>query len=131
VSRLCAAVLPIKHVKIYDVPTAKLTRIFVICDIISFLIQVSGSVIASSGNWKGKTVDIGTDVLIVGLATQLLTFAFFVAIIVKFHALTRVAVREDVSDGWRQMLFAVYISSVLIIVGILINRNGVDFADSA
>ena len=62
---------------------------------------------------------IGTNVLIVGLATQVLTFAFFVGVVVRFHILTREGrVREDVGLGWRSVLRAVYISSTLIIVSL-------------
>jgi hypothetical protein len=119
VSRLCAAVLPVTSAQIYYIPTAKLTRIFIICDIFSFLIQVSGSGIASSGNWKGTTVTIGTDVLIAGLATQVATFAFFMTIIIKFHLMAKAAVRLDAGNAWRKMLFAVYFSSALIIVSVM------------
>ena len=60
---------------------------------------------------------IGTDVLIVGLATQVVTFLFFVSIVGRFHQLTRAGeVRVDEGNGWRLVLKAVYISSALIIV---------------
>lgn len=63
---------------------------------------------------------IGTDVLIVGLATQVATFVFFVAIVTQFHRFTQTAggVREDAGEGWKQVLYAVYISSALIIVSL-------------
>jgi hypothetical protein len=117
ITRLCRRVLPTHITHIHRIPVGRLTRIFVICDIISFLIQVSGSGIASSGNWQGSTVKIGTDVLIVGLATQVVTFAFFVGIVGRFHHLTRQGeVKDDAGRGWRLVLKAVYISSALIIV---------------
>lgn len=60
---------------------------------------------------------IGTDVLIVGLATQVVTFAFFVGIVGRFHRLTQQGeVKDDAGRGWRLVLKAVYISSALIIV---------------
>jgi hypothetical protein len=79
---------------------------------------VSGSGIASSNNWEGDIVHIGTNVLIVGLATQVATFIFFVAIVIRFHQFTREVggVREDAGRGWKPVLHAVYISSALIIV---------------
>ena len=63
---------------------------------------------------------IGTDVLIVGLATQVLTFAFFLGIVGRFHILARGrdGVRSDAGEGWKRVLRAVYISSTLIIVSI-------------
>ncbi|KAH8819843.1 RTA1 like protein-domain-containing protein [Xylogone sp. PMI_703] len=117
ISRLCLMVLPQSITKIYRIPTAHLTRIFIICDIISFLIQVSGSGIASSGNWEGSTVTVGEDVLIVGLASQVATFIFFLAIVSRFHRLTKVeTIRDDQAGGWRVVLKAVYISSTLILI---------------
>jgi len=89
----------------------------VICDIISFLVQVAGSGIASSNNWKGGVVEAGTNVLIVGLAIQLVTFIFFMAIMRRFHQVTKKGeMREHIGEGWKKILVAVYISSMLIIV---------------
>jgi hypothetical protein len=126
-SHLCLGVLPSSKTHIFHIQTAHLTRIFVTCDILTFLIQASGSGIASSGNWKGNTVKIGTDVLIVGLAVQVATFALFMGIVGKFHALTGSEVREEAGGGWRKVLMAVYISSGLIIVSLLRDREA--FAD--
>jgi hypothetical protein len=116
ISRLYGAVQPTRQHRIFGIPTAKLTRIFVLCDVLSFLVQASGSAIASSGNWKGSAVIIGTDVLIAGLATQVATFAFFMAIVVRFHVLTRRERDVQAGEKWRKILFAVYVSSILIIV---------------
>jgi hypothetical protein len=99
-------------------PVARLTPIFVICDIVSFIIQVSGTGIASSQSWAGTTLTIGTNILIAGLSTQVATFAFFFAIVVKFHRLTMHdgIKRSAPGDRWRKVLIAVYISSGLIVV---------------
>jgi hypothetical protein len=72
-------------------------------------------------------VKIGTDVLIVGLAVQVATFALFMGIVGRFHALTGRGVREEARGGWEKVLKAVYVSSGLIIVSLLRDREG--FAD--
>jgi hypothetical protein len=114
---MCLRILPVDMTHICRIRTTHLTRIFVICDIVTFLVQVSGSGIASSGNWEGEVVDIGTNVLIAGLAIQVLTFAFFIAIVFRFHQLTKtVELREGAGDGLKPVLKAIYISSALIIV---------------
>lgn len=60
---------------------------------------------------------IGTDVLIVGLATQIVTFVFFLGIVGRFHQFTREGdLKVEAGTGWRQVLKTVYISSALIIV---------------
>lgn len=65
---------------------------------------------------------IGTDVLIVGLATQVVTFAFFLGIVGRLHSLTRRGeFRVDAGEGWRMILQAVYISSTLIIVSLILS----------
>ncbi|CZR62608.1 related to Rtm1p [Phialocephala subalpina] len=117
ISRLCLKVLPSEITHIHRIPVRILTRIFVLCDIVSFLIQVSGTGIASSQNWDGQTLKIGEDILIAGLAIQVATFGFFLAIVGRFHLLTRAGgVRNDAGEGWRLVLKAVYISSILIII---------------
>ncbi|KAF4629230.1 hypothetical protein G7Y89_g8919 [Cudoniella acicularis] len=118
ISRLALRVLPTSIKYIFRIPVAKLTRIFVIFDVVTFLVQVSGSAISSAGNWEGNTAAIGTNVLIAGLAIQLATFAFFVAIVGRFHFLTKLpgGVRDGAGEGWTRVLTAVYISSSLIII---------------
>ncbi|KAE8441896.1 hypothetical protein EG329_004202 [Mollisiaceae sp. DMI_Dod_QoI] len=117
ISRLCIKVLPPGTTHIHRIPVRSLTKTFVLCDIVTFLIQVSGSGIASSASWQGTTLKVGTDTLITGLAIQVVTFGFFLAIVGKFHMLTRAGgVRNDAGHGWKKVLMAVYISSILIII---------------
>ncbi|KAH7416620.1 RTA1 like protein-domain-containing protein [Cadophora sp. MPI-SDFR-AT-0126] len=105
ISRLCLRVLPSHHTHIYKIPVAKLTRIFVICDIITLLVQVNGN-----------TIKIGENIMITGLAMQLATFSFFFLILAKFHLLTRRGVNKGAGRGWTGILAAVYFSSGMIIV---------------
>lgn len=62
-----------------------LPRLFISSDCFSFLLQGSGSGIASSNNWEGTTKNIGIDVIIGGLVLQVVTFTFFLVITVIFH----------------------------------------------
>lgn len=118
ISRLCLRVLPAHHTHIFRIPVRKLTLIFVLCDILTLLVQCSGTSIAASNDWVGETVQIGENVLIAGLAMQLATFSFFLAIVAKFHMLTLggEGVSDTAGDGWKRVLMAVYISSSMIIV---------------
>jgi hypothetical protein len=95
-----------------------LTRVFVGCDILSFLVQGSGSGIASSDNWKGNSAKIGTDVLIAGLGSQVATFVVFLAVFIRFHQLARHSAVETAPRHWQKLVVAVYISSFLILVGV-------------
>jgi hypothetical protein len=117
ISRLCVRVLPAYITHIHRIPLRFLTRIFVLCDIFTFLIQVSGSGIASSGDWQGSVVTIGLDVLMVGLGAQLFTIVFFLGVVGRFHVLSKAGnVRAEAREGWKKVLRAVYVSCCLIIV---------------
>ncbi|KAJ9638976.1 hypothetical protein H2199_006837 [Coniosporium tulheliwenetii] len=114
IGRLIRAVLvPSRH-RILGLRADRITRTFVICDIISFLIQVSGSGLASSGDWEGDTATTGINVLIGGLATQVATFGFFLLILSSFHAQTLQHTRRSAPRGWRRIFIAICISSALI-----------------
>ena len=118
-TRLCLSVLPPTIKSIHHIPLRSLTKIFVLTDIVTILIQVSGSGIASSGNWEGSTTNIGIDVLMVGLGVQLATIVFFCGVVGRFHRLTQqgqVHPSSSGDDGWRKVLRAVYISSGFIVV---------------
>ncbi|KID78000.1 uncharacterized protein G6M90_00g037950 [Metarhizium brunneum] len=116
ISRLIRAVLPPSHHRVLGVPGNRLTPIFVVCDVVSFLIQGSGSGIASSDNWQGEKEKIGRYVLIGGLSFQLVAFGLFLCVFRRFHVLANRMARPEAPTGWQQVVLSVYISSVLIMV---------------
>jgi hypothetical protein len=118
ISRLIRAVLPPSRHRILGIPGKRLTPIFVICDIVSFIIQGNGSAIASSDNWQGEKEKIGRYVLIGGLAFQLVAFGLFLCVFRRFHVLANRMAAPQAPKGWRQVTLSVYVSSVLIMVRI-------------
>lgn len=122
ISRLILAVLPPSHHRILRIPGRRLTPIFVACDVVAFLIQGSGSGIASSKNWKGEMERIGRNVLIGGLAFQLVAFSLFLCVFRRFHVLANRHAVGNAPQGWRKIVLAVYISSGLIMVSELGSR---------
>jgi hypothetical protein len=96
----------------------RLTKIFVIGDLLSFLIQIMGSGILSNNFSLGKTV------ILVGLIAQIVFFGLFVAVaVLVFRRLTRdptpMAKRMDsrsTKTGWRGIMFVVFLASALIFV---------------
>lgn len=106
---------PTRH-RIFFIPAHLITRTFVGFDILSFLIQASGTSIASSGNWEGSEAKVGTNVLIGGLGLQVATFVWFLAIVARFWGVTRHVVREGAPSGWARVLQAIMASSLLILV---------------
>ncbi|KAH7314281.1 RTA1 like protein-domain-containing protein [Rhexocercosporidium sp. MPI-PUGE-AT-0058] len=115
-TRLCTRVLPVNVTRIYHLPLKNLTKIFVTSDIFTFLVQVSGSGIASSNNWEGDLVKIGENVLIAGLAVQVFSLVVFLAVLSKFQHLARREQKECAGAGWKVVVRAVWISCSLILV---------------
>ncbi|KAF2178137.1 RTA1 like protein [Zopfia rhizophila CBS 207.26] len=118
IGRLIRAVLHSSRHRIFGIPARFITKTFVGFDILSFLIQASGSSIASSGEWKGNEAEIGTNVLIGGLGLQVATFVWFLSIVMRFWMITRdgIEVKSDAPRGWFRVLQAIWVSSALILV---------------
>jgi hypothetical protein len=116
--RLILAVLPNDNQKLFGIPPTKITKIFVGIDIVSFIIQASGAGIASSNSWEGSTKEVGVNVLIAGLATQLATVTVFLFLLWIFsqRAYFGPHKREDAFPGWERAFEAAAISTTLITV---------------
>ncbi|KAM0718192.1 hypothetical protein Q7P37_006524 [Cladosporium fusiforme] len=92
-----------------------LTKIFVVGDVMSFLMQGAGGGIMASGSLEG--VHTGEKVIIGGLVVQILFFTCFVVVAGVFHArLVRVPTSSSMrTEGlWRSSLLSLYAGSVLI-----------------
>ncbi|KAF7586420.1 hypothetical protein BBP40_008927 [Aspergillus hancockii] len=95
-------------------------RIFVTSDVISFLTQAAGSGIASSNDWEGAEKDAGVGVLIAGLVLQLVTFAFFLLVVIWFDMRSRASSSGgDVESGVRFVLNGIYIAGFFITVRLI------------
>lgn len=94
-----------------------LTKIFVTGDIVCFLVQgVGGAILASADNDKSKA-NLGRNVILVGLALQIILFGLFVVVACIFHS--RIRKRPTVRSTqpqiqWRKMLLVLYGVSLLI-----------------
>lgn len=116
--RMIRAVLPGSHNRKIapGLPTRRITLLFVISDILSGLVQSSGSGVASSGNWSGPNLTVGINILISGLALQAFSFLVFMALLGRFHWLAKREAMVDAPAGWVKLLWAVYVSSAMILV---------------
>lgn len=91
----------------------KLTKIFVLGDVLSFLAQSGGGGMLAQGNSSGNKVIIG------GLVLQLLFFGFFMVSAVVFHKRMSADPTTKVmamSLPWKKHLTALYVGSGLILV---------------
>ncbi|KAL4987773.1 RTA1 like protein-domain-containing protein [Aspergillus falconensis] len=89
-----------------------LPKIFITLDVAAMLTQGGGSAIAASGEWKGTMKDIGTGVLIGGLALQVATFAVFLSVVVAFHQ----EILRHGEEGMKMVLQGVYIAGLFIMI---------------
>lgn len=120
ITRLIQSVLPPAQRRIFGIPGKHLTTIFVCFDVFAFLLQGGGSGIASSGNWTGEKERIGRYTIIGGLVFQLICFCLFLAVFRRFHQLGKRSHTPGSSEGWKKVVLAVYISSIMIVVGFVI-----------
>ncbi|THY71914.1 RTA1 like protein, partial [Aureobasidium pullulans] len=91
----------------------KLTKIFVLGDVLSFLAQSGGGGMLAQGNSSGNKVIIG------GLVLQLLFFGFFMVSAVVFHKRMSANPTTKVMAmplPWKKHLTALYVGSGLILV---------------
>lgn len=118
ITRLVRGVLPSSRQRVCGVASRWLTKMFVTADVICFSVQSAGSSIASSEDWVGVRGQIGTNVLVGGLAFQLATILVFLVFIGRFDILARRQglAMPDAPRGWQQLLTAIYISAGLIAV---------------
>ncbi|KAK2796767.1 hypothetical protein FQN50_009448 [Emmonsiellopsis sp. PD_5] len=102
--------------RIFGISSAWLPRIFVVSDILSFLTQASGSGIAAMGNFRGSQKEIGTNVLIGGLALQMVTFSVFLGIVGRFEYRAKQVGAGVVVEGVRKVLIGIYVAGFFILV---------------
>ncbi|KAJ5673434.1 hypothetical protein N7507_002561 [Penicillium longicatenatum] len=105
------------------VPVRFLTKIFVMGDVLSFVLQgAGGGVMSSSGS--ANFLIVGQWIIVAGLCVQLLFFGAFIITSMLFHVKigrspTQEAENSKIngfSRDWRGLLFALYTASVLILI---------------
>ncbi|KAJ5715702.1 uncharacterized protein N7483_012883 [Penicillium malachiteum] len=106
------------------VPVRFMTKIFVMGDVTSFILQgAGGGVMSSSGS--SNLLVIGQWIIVGGLGVQLVFFGAFLITSIIFHCrITRSPTEESQSSvasgliprDWRGLLFALYTVSVLILI---------------
>lgn len=95
--------------------------IFIICDIFSLVIQSSGAGILTSSSTKPENAKTGENILLAGLAVNLVSFAIFCLQLLYFDYRTRKSPPNFPSGslrqkGWRQFLYVIYLSSSLVLL---------------
>ncbi|QKX58044.1 uncharacterized protein TRUGW13939_05164 [Talaromyces rugulosus] len=94
-----------------------LTKLFLIGDIISFIMQGGGGGIMASGNLSA--LKTGENIIIGGLVIQLIFFSLFVTTSIKFHLGLRSSPSRKLLHSqppWERHMYALYGGSALIFI---------------
>lgn len=98
------------------IPVRWLTRLFVLGDILSFVVQVFGGGMATS---EKVDVKLAENIIIAGLVIQLVIFGMFAVTTVIFHIRVRRwpdSVAVELNPSWKRTMAMMYSVSVLIMV---------------
>ncbi|KAH7127131.1 RTA1 like protein-domain-containing protein [Dendryphion nanum] len=101
------------------IPLRWLTKIFVIGDVISFMMQGGGGGIMAGAKSNPKNMQTGENVIVGGLVVQLLFFGFFVVVGALFHVkmVRNPTTRVIAGDlPWERQLYVLYATSALILI---------------
>lgn len=96
---------------------ALLTKIFVIGDIISFIVQIGGGSLQSM---KSFDKNIAEKIVLGGLVFQIIVFGVFTTVAIIWHRRMKTAPTAaslmDTKCGWERIMLMLYSVSILIIV---------------
>ncbi|CAG7983161.1 unnamed protein product [Penicillium olsonii] len=95
-----------------------LTKIFVTGDVLSFFIQSGGGGLLATAKTKSK-VDLGNNMIVVGLFVQIVFFGFFIVISLVFHRRMLKTPLHAVGDTqlpWTRYMKILYLASCLVMI---------------
>ncbi|KAE8145971.1 RTA1 like protein [Aspergillus avenaceus] len=101
------------HEKLSIVAPAKVTKIFLIGDIVAIIGQSTGGGLTPNG---GSLAKIGDGITVAGLFVQLVFFGFFLAVTVLFERRVRGQAIGRRRPRWLVLLYVLFLVSILIIV---------------
>lgn len=87
---------------------------FVVCDVGATVAQVAGAAMIGSAESNNQSPDTGNDVLLGGLAFQVLSFLLFLVLLVAFLARARKATTSTGEGGLMRFCGVVVVSSLLV-----------------
>jgi hypothetical protein len=91
----------------------KLTKIFVVGDIFSFIVQSGGGAMMS----KASSQNSGKLIVLVGLAIQIIMFGIFMGTSAVFHRrLSASPTVQSSTAPWRKYMYGLYAASALILI---------------
>ncbi|KAK1454533.1 hypothetical protein CMEL01_16665 [Colletotrichum melonis] len=121
---LSRLIIHLRSESLSPIRPSRLTKIFVIGDILSFIVQIMGAGMLASTS----TMNTGKTVILLGLVVQLIFFGLFVISSAVFHSrvskhMPLALMEEEANTGWRRLfngwrgvMSVLYIASVMIFV---------------
>ncbi len=105
--------------KLCFIPTKWLTKIFLLGDIVSFLVQFVGGLMATSTDAKMDPV-LAKNIILLGLFIQVVIFGLYIITIVIFHLRMRKATGIGAANAmnfpWQPIIYLLYGVGLLIMV---------------
>ncbi|ORY42468.1 RTA1 like protein [Rhizoclosmatium globosum] len=105
---------PIRHYLI--------TRIFVVSDVITFIVQCGGSAFLVAASTSPSQVTLGTNILLAGIGLQMASFLAYLAIAIVFYKRATVLESDgepspsELSANWKRLFFTLMVSGGAVCV---------------
>ena len=99
-------------------PSRYITPLFVGCDVFAFFVQVVGGAMIAGAS-SSSSENTGKNVILIGLAIQMITFGFFVLASIRFLFFLRSTLQGvplPAERDWRLFLRTINIASIIILV---------------
>jgi hypothetical protein len=117
IGRMVHCFLPVREDKVFGIRARRITLLFVLGDIFSFLIQITGAMMCGP-DMSAQMQKLGTKVYMAGVGVQLFFIAIFLGLAIKFHFMLRgripKTVNEPLTSKCLQLLFTLYAVLALI-----------------
>ncbi|KAI9729395.1 MAG: hypothetical protein M1834_006919 [Cirrosporium novae-zelandiae] len=102
--------------KCLGIPARRLSMIFILSDVASFLVQAAGACMLSSTD--ENSIKLGTHILMGGLGLQLVSMTVFTFVSLRFYKSVKSS-DPGSTTRWRTLLFLLWLSLILITIRII------------
>ncbi|KAF8904711.1 RTA1 like protein-domain-containing protein [Gymnopilus junonius] len=114
---------------IFHIPATRLTKLFVFFDVVAFLVQVTGGVMASSGPDESQSaINLGLHIYMGGIGLQQFAILVFTSLAVGLHVELLKMEKEGSlwhrgkEKGWRKLVYTLYASLIFKVLVRIIFR---------
>ncbi|OJJ42907.1 hypothetical protein ASPZODRAFT_1237105 [Penicilliopsis zonata CBS 506.65] len=122
--------------RLFGISAKRLATIFVCLDVLTFLVQATGGILASQQNGSQSIIQTGMHIYMVGIGVQEFCILVFTALLVAFQRrVMRSALPPQVQGpSWKWLFFSMYTALILITIRIIYRlveySDGTDYSTS-